>query len=286
VTVQRDAAPVAEEKPYVVQAGAKVLDLLDAFDAPESRRTLTELSRMLALPKSSVLRLLRTVESRGYIERAGDGHGYQLGLKLFALGSRVAQRFDVIEAARPVMGHLREVCGDAVNLGILTGSEVVYVAVLDSPHRLRKTTIVGDREPAYCTALGRAILAHLPLDDLEALLGATDLRPLTGTTVTDVATLRTYLARVKQQGFALDDEETTVGARCVGAPIFDFSGDVRAGISVSGPAMRLTGARLAQVANHVRLASHEISRRLGHTATRGTPVAYPASASAPAGAAD
>jgi DNA-binding IclR family transcriptional regulator len=271
-----NSAAVGDGQGYVVQSGAKILDLLDTFDTPEAQLTLTEVAQRLAMPKSSALRLLRTLESRGYVERVGDGGPYQLGLRLFALGSRVAARFDVVEAARPVMRWLRDACGDAVNLGLLRGAEVVYVAVLDSPHPLRKTTHIGDREPAYCTALGRAILAHLPPDELKALLACAPLAPMTGRTLTDAARLTAHLAQVRQRGVALDDEETTSGARCVGAPIFDFSGEVRAGISVSGPTMRLQEARLAQVANQVRLAAQEISRRLGYAAGADTPDVRPA----------
>jgi DNA-binding IclR family transcriptional regulator len=252
-----------------VHAGAKVLDVLDAFDAPGPGLTLTELTQKLGLPKSTVLRLLRTLENRGYLERQADSGRYQLGFKLFGLGSRVAARFDVVDVAGPVMARLREACGDTVNLGVLDGLEVVFVAVLESLHPLRKTARVGDREPAYCTASGRAMLAHLPPAEARTLLESGRLVPLTPRTNCDLGSLLDLLVQVRRRGVAMDDEETVPGARCVGAAVLDHRGAVCAGISVSGPVFRLDDDRLPEVARFVQAAGQEVSRRLGYRRTVG-----------------
>src|SRR5688500_12081059 len=127
------------------------------------------------------------------------------------------------------MEGLRDTCGDTVNLGVLDGMEVVYIAVLESSHSLRQTARIGDREPAYCTAMGRAMLAQLPPAEARGLLEAARLLPLTSHTVNDLGKVLDVLAEARRAGSAIDDEETVLGARCAGAAVLDHQGSVCAG---------------------------------------------------------
>ena len=258
------AAVDESERPYLVHAVAKTLDLLDAFEQPGASLTLAELTLRVGLPKSSVLRLLRTLESRGFVDRSPDGLRYRLGLKLFELGTRVAARFQLHEAAVFVMVQLRDACGDTVNLGVLAETEVLLISVLESAHPLRKTANVGDREPAFCTALGKAILAHLPAARLAQVLRATDLEAHTPRTIADSRVLANELEEVRRRGYAIDDQEMLDGVRCVAAPILDHSGEVQGALSISGPVVRLGEERLPDLASLVRNAALDVSFRLGH----------------------
>lgn len=249
---------------YLVRTGAKLLDVLEVFDPRDGTLSLAEVTRRIGLPKTSVLRLLRTLESRDYLERAPDGSGYRLGLKLFEMGARVAGRFDLVEAARPVMARLRDQCGDTINLAVPAGADVICVAVLESPHALRIAAHAGDREPAHCTALGKAILAHLSQSEVEQMLQRVPLHRRTVRTIVDPSRLNEELERVRQNGFALDDEEMVEGGRCVGAPIRGQAGRVSGAISISGPTSRLHRERLPELVGLVRAAALEISRNLGY----------------------
>ena len=231
---------------------------------------LTELARKLGLGKSSVHRLLASLVTRGYVEKNPESDRYRLTYRLFGVGSQAAARLGLRDIAHPVMDRLAAQTGEAVNLGVLDGTRVVNVHRVESQHLLRMHLEIGGGIPAHATALGKALLAALPAEEVSRRLRGQRLERLTPNTIADRSALRNALARVRAAGFATDDEECSLGLRCVAAPILDNRGLVAAAVSVSGPSLRLPLASLTGLSGPVREAAREISHRLGHMAVSPT----------------
>jgi IclR family acetate operon transcriptional repressor len=249
------------EQPYLVKPVFKALQVLIVLGDEHRPLTLTEICHRVRLPKTTVFRYLQTLAQCGFVTHDRQADMYHLGARLFELGQLAGQQLRIRDVALPVMTALRERFNETVNLGILDGYDVVYVEMVESHHSLRMQATLGSRDPAYSTALGKAILAFLdePARHLPARL-----TPRTVFTLHTRASVMQALAQVRQQGYSLDDQENEDGARCVGAPIFEYPGRVTAAISVSAPASRLRREQVGEVAAAVREAAATISRQLGH----------------------
>lgn len=253
---------------YVVRVVTRALDVLETLRDAQRPLSLQEISSRLGLVKSSGFRLLRTLEERGYVERADHDGRYSLGPEFltFAQGS-VAYR-PLRDVARPHMERLLQRFGETVNLGVLRGTEVLYLEMLESAHAFRMTARVGADSPAHSTALGKAIAAHLTPDDLAALLSSQVLVALTPQTITSPFAWRRELARTRARGYAEDNGETEPEASCLAAPIFGADDRVVAAISLSGPTSRIRALKPKAV--HALMAScRAISRALQTNPARG-----------------
>jgi len=244
-----------------VDAALSILETLGGV--PEM--SLTELARKLGLGKSSVYRLLVTLARRGYVEKNPQSERYRLTYRLFAVGSPAAERLGLREAAHPVMERLAAQTGEMVNLAVLDGTRVLNLHKVESRHLLRMHLAVGSGVPAHATALGKVLLAALEPDELARRLRGRRLERLTRRTMGGRVALCTALARVRDHGFAVDDEECSLGLRCVAAPILDRRGFVVAALSISGPTQRLPYSALPRLAEAVRSAAQEVSHRLGYS---------------------
>jgi IclR family acetate operon transcriptional repressor len=236
---------------------------------------LTELARKLGLGKSSVHRLLASLVTRGYVEKNPESDRYRLTYRLFGVGSRAASRLGLRDTAHPVMERLAAQTGETVNLGVLDGTRVLSVHRVESQHLLRMHLEIGGGIPAHATALGKVLLAGLAPNELTRRLRGQRLERLTPNTLADRSALRRALGRVREAGFATDDEECSLGLRCVAAPILDHRGLAAAAVSVSGPSLRLPLPTLTDMAAPVREAAREISHLLGHLAVSPVGRAYP-----------
>jgi IclR family acetate operon transcriptional repressor len=230
----------------------------------EERRPLTlkEVCYRVRLPKTTVFRYLQTLAAAGFVTHDADNDLYHAGHRLFELGQLAGEQLRIRDVALPYMRQLREQFNETVNLGILDGQDVVYVEMVESHRSLRMQATLGSRDPGYSTALGKAMLAYSESSAWEGRL-PTQLVPRTHKTLPTIAALKANLKLIRQQGYAVDDGENEDGARCVGAPIFDYSGQVKAAISVAAPASRMDDALLREVAQVVREAGQSISQQLG-----------------------
>jgi DNA-binding IclR family transcriptional regulator len=263
-----DAAPAAN---YQVRALERALDIVDAFSLAEPELTLTAIAARVGLAKSTATRLLAVLEERGWLERSAETDRYRIGVRAFEVGNIYIQTTTLEGEARPILRDLAAACGQTANLGVLRGGEVVHIAVVAPDRPIRFTTAIGQREPAHSTGLGKALLAALPLDELDRVIARQPLAARTERTITDPAALAAHLAAVRAQGYALDDEEDYDGLRCVAAPVRDARGAIVAAISVSGLAGELDDAALPRYIAAVRRAAGEVSARLGY-AVRAVPV--------------
>ena len=247
---------------YAAPAVEAALSILETLGAVHSLGV-TDLAKKLGLGKSSVYRLLATLVRCGYVEKNPQNDKYQLTYRLLAVGSPAADRLGLREAAHPIMERLAAETGETVNLGVLDGTRVVNLHKVESRHLLRMHMEVGGGVPAHATALGKVLFAALESSDLARRLGGRRLARLTRRTIGNRATLRRMLARIREQGFAIDDEECSLGLRCVAAPIRDHRGAVVAALSISGPSQRLPGQILSRLTENVQAAAQEVSQRLG-----------------------
>lgn len=249
---------------YIVKPVYKALHVLRCVGERGGELTLTEVSRLTGLNKTTVYRYLHTLAECGFIFHDRRADTYRLGLRVWELGRLAGGDLRVREIALPMMQELRDSFNETVNLGILDGKEVVYVEMVESGHALSMRARVGSRDPAYSTSIGKAILSFLPEQEWRSHLPSR-LVPRTALTHTSLRTLETDLLSVRTRGYALDKGENEKDAHCIGAPIFDQSGAVAAAISVSAPASRLPEALQHEVSSAVIAAAQVLSERLGYT---------------------
>lgn len=240
---------------------ANAARLLKQFTRGETDLGVTELAHRLRLGKSTVHRLLTTLQEEQFIEQDRESGRYRLGLAVFELGGAASAPTDLHQAVLMPMASLRVRTGETVHVAVLDGREVVYVERLESPHTLRLFLEVGRRNEAHATATGKCLLAHLPEAQLERLLRGWQLPAKTDYTITDPARLRTELQQIRAQGYARNMHESEVGIVSIAAPIRQPTGHVIAALGVAGPATRLE-PMLGQVVHAVVEAAAATSHRI------------------------
>jgi IclR family transcriptional regulator, acetate operon repressor len=247
---------------YDVAVLRKALDLLEAL-ADGGQLGLTDLSRRGHVHKTSAYRILTTLERRGYVLKDGRHRTYAPGPKLIAVSAAFVSGLGLVQLARPVLEGVHAEFGETVNLGVLNDGRVLYIDMLESTQGLRMAARVGADDALHSTALGKAILVSMSPDELKQLLAGYNWERRTRRTITTIETLERELASVRQRGYAIDDEENEMGARCVGVPVRDRDGRPIAALSVSGPASRLRHSILRRIGKRLKAAAQEIERRMG-----------------------
>ncbi|MDR7522593.1 MAG: IclR family transcriptional regulator [Armatimonadota bacterium] len=247
---------------YTVRVVDRALEVLELLRDAGRPLALHEISNRLGIVKSSGFRLLCTLERRGYVERADSNGGYRLGARLLSYRDASMTHRPLTEVALPHMHRLHEAFGETINLGVLRDGEVLYLEMLESPHSFRMAARIGTRSPMHSTALGKAIAAYLPAEEVEAIIRVRGLPALTPRTITSPAGFRRELARIKARGYSEDNGETEPEASCLGAPIFGASGEVVGAISLSGPTSRVRPIK-AKAARALVEACAAISRGMG-----------------------
>jgi IclR family KDG regulon transcriptional repressor len=249
---------------YMVKPVLKALQVLQCIGEAGRELTLTEICQTLHIPKTTTFRYLCTLRETGFVTQDPETDQYGLGLKLFELGHAVGENLRIREVAKSTIEALRERFNETVNLGVLDGHEIVYISVAESRHSLRMQAGLGKRDPIYSTALGKAILAFLPEAQWRHHI-PDDWEPRTAHTRNSLLALKRDLLQTRDRGYSVDNEENELGARCVGAPIFNHIGRAIAAVSVSGPVSRMSEEMKPIVAAGVMQAAAEISQRLGHS---------------------
>lgn len=251
------------EEHDLVRSVVKVTSLFEVL-AKHDEMGLTEISKSIHVHKSTAYRFLTSLKELGYVRQNPENEKYRLALRLFEVGAEVLARLNEREEARPVMKKLAEQTGETIHLGMLDEDDVVYIDKIDSPQTLRMYSKIGRRSPAYCTAIGKALLAWAPAEVINRLLRKGNLYRFTEYTIIEPYRVRAELHKIREQGYAEDYEEHEAGICCVAAPIRNMSGDVTASISIAVPKLRFQEERLPYLQKLVIEAAREISSHLGY----------------------
>lgn len=221
-----------------IAAVEKTFKVLETMSQLERPATLKELSVACGFPKATLFRILQTLVKLGYVDQDHVGSRYALTLRMYDLG-RGSGHEDLRQAALPIMQSLHDQFDETVNLGVLEGLEILYIHYIETTHALRWQVRPGVRDPFHCTALGRAIVAHMSPERQEKLLQRIAVDPRTTPSPKSREDVERILAETRERGWAIDDEENEIGVVCFGVPIFD-DGLVVGGLSVSVVKGRLT----------------------------------------------
>jgi DNA-binding IclR family transcriptional regulator len=240
----------------------RALNILEAASQRREGLTNSEISRRLAIPKSSASYILRTLERRGYLRRDAETGRYRLGLKLLSLGGEAQAGLDLADIALPFMRSLVERVGMTCHLAVMDHNEAVYIEKVEAPGFFKVNTWVGRRMYLHSTSVGKALLAWMPRAERDALLHNCEFKRRTPKTITSLSKLVADLDRVHEQGYSVDDEENSLGARCMGAPIFDALGNVVAALGVSGTLTQMEAAKMPRVAEALKETARRISRQM------------------------
>ena len=241
-----------------IRALDRALDILDLI-ASSSGLTLSEIGQRLEMAPSTVHRVLVTLAARGVAETDPATQAWHVGPTAFRHGSAFMRRSGLVERARPLLRRLMEQTGETANLGILNGDAVLFLSQAETHETIRAFFPPGTRSALHASGIGKALLAHVPPAQRRLMLQGMALQRFTDKTLTDADALEQDLARIRARGYSLDNEERTPGMRCIAAPIFDLSGEAAAGISVSGPTLRMSDARLESMSEAVIAAGRELS---------------------------
>ena len=247
----------------MLQTIEKASEVLALFDREHSEWGVREVAEALGLAKSSAHDLLTSLERVGLLGKNDEGR-YRLGWRLVTLSETLLATTELRREAHPIMEELAEQYRETIHLAVLDDTKVVYVDKLEGKQAVRvELTSLGTRLYAHCSAVGKALLAYQPEENVERIIKIEGLPRLTANTITDATELQLTLAKVRKQGYATDQEEILPDLCCVGAPIHNYTGQVIAAISMSVPAYRFQRSQ-TEFRKAVMRTGKLISERLGY----------------------
>ena len=247
-----------------VQSLDRALRIL-AVVADANGLSLSEIAAASEVPAPTAYRMLVTLENHGMVEFDKSDQLWSVGVGAFRTGSAFLRRRRLVDRARAVMQDLMERSGETANLGVAEDGCVVFVSQVETHEAIRAFFRPGTRSPFHASGIGKAVLAHLTPERVTAIARREGLERYTETTKASIDDLNADLETIRARGFAIDDEERYPGMRCVAAAIFNEYGEPLGGISVSGPTVRVTGARADELGALVAGAAAEITRSIGGT---------------------
>lgn len=248
----------------LVQSVDRTLTILEALSDYSDGLSITDISEMVNLHKSTVHRLLSTLIYKGYVVQDEETSRYKITFKLFELGSKKVHKLDLLKISRPYTKMLMESVNEVVHLVIMEGTDIVYIDKVEANNTISMSSRIGKRNSMYCTATGKVILAFLPEDEVLKVWNNSKIIKLTKNTNTDFILFKKELETIREKGYAIDDEENEMGVRCVGAPIFNINGEISGALSVSGPKLRVTDDKIDFISKEVIKYANIISEEMGY----------------------
>ncbi len=218
----------------------RALAILEFLDGARRGWNISEISRRLEIPKSTTHVLVRTLEGLGYLKREPGSRSYTLGLKLYGLGRGIMRDLSLPTQALPAMQWLADRTGLTVHLAVLEMDQAIYIQKVEAPGLIRFDTYIGKRTNLHCTAVGKALLAYTTWQRQERFLSRGSFARHTKNSITTAAALRQELQRIRERGYAIDDEEEELQIRCVAAPVLNHVGELVAAVSVTGTVGQVT----------------------------------------------
>jgi len=249
---------------YRSQVLNRTFQILDILATDESGLGVTGLAERMGLHKSTTHRLVMVLEASRFVEKNGESGKYRLGSRILELGLSALARLDVYQVARPHLRDLVAESGETAHLGVMRDGQITSVVHVESNQALRTGSQVGTHHPAHCSSLGKAILACSVPEQVDIFLRGRTLEAFTRNTITSPSLFLKEIESVRRNGYAIDDEEREEGLRCIGAPVWDSTGEVVAAVSIAGPVFRITRDRLGVLAAAVVKSAERISAGLGY----------------------
>jgi len=247
-----------------IKSTIKTLRVLKLFSMEKSQWGVQEIMQELGYHKSSVQRIVTTLEAEGFLSRVEEGKGlYRLGPVVLFLGNLAEVSTDLRSIAQPVMNRLVKTVQETAYLCVLDEFQSLYVEIVECSQPIRIMHTVGKRTPLHCTGVGKALLSGMTPEGINQMISQRGLKRYTPNTITDRVLLLEEIERVRGGGISYDNEELDIGVRCVAAPIFNREGNVAAALSISGPTQRFTLEKVPRFESMVKTAAAEISFKLG-----------------------
>ncbi len=243
---------------------AKAFNLLDYFSASKSEWGVRELAKETGANKSTIYRMLATLESLDVLQKNKVSEKYSLGLKLFELGNRVSIHSALVRHTHPVLEQVASEIKEAVHLGILKDQKVFMVDKIESPKGLKLNSVIGTFSPAYCSGLGKTLLAHLNPSTLKQTVESIDLKSNTAFTITKKARFKKELEAIRKQGYAIDRQELELGLICVAVPVYNQKNQIVAALSAAGPAIRFQEDKVEDYVATLKKGALSIKQKIGN----------------------
>lgn len=251
---------------YIVSSLVKGMQILSTFTVKRPSLKASEIAEITGFDQATVFRFLYTLEKQGYLVRDEETKRYHQSVRMLTLSLPARQGIAVREVAIPIMFELSKLINEVVTLSVLDGIEIVTVAIAEMPEKVVFSTPIGHRSPAYCTAMGKALLAFQPMENWDRLLARIEFAPYTKQTIVDPGLFREELLKARQQGYATQDSELIPSLGSIAAPIFDFHKDVVGAINTTGLATQILHTeRTTFITNEVVNSARRISVELGHS---------------------
>jgi DNA-binding IclR family transcriptional regulator len=253
--------PSKGEKYYFVSSLAKGLRVMELL-ATNGEMSASRLAVHLETSRAASHRFLTTLRDLGYVEKTEEGR-FRLTFKIVELGMHKLDGFEIRHTAHPYMQELALAFGETVNLGHWDNGSIVHLDKINSTEILRLDVGMGALAPAYCTGLGKAMLAFMHARVRDAYIASTTMVAMSPRTITKPAQLQAELEKIRHSGYAIDDEELTLGLRCVAAPVFDYTGTAAYALSVSGPSLRMSEEKMGAIQAKLLPICRQLSRQIG-----------------------
>ena len=248
---------------YLINSILRASGILKTFAEGKGSFTLREMAQSMKLDRSTTYRILLSLEQCGLVEKDEKSGGYSLGLGAFEIGSAYQRRADFVPIAKPFMEELALKAQETVNLAVLSGTEILYIDKVDSPRSVGVMSKIGQRNPVYCTSLGKSLLAFQSEEEQARIMAEIEFKPLTPYTITSRKEFLKEMKQIRSQGYALDRREIEEDVECIAAPIRNHLGNPVAAISISGPQKKIQTPREKDYVGWVTEAAEGISSRLG-----------------------
>jgi DNA-binding IclR family transcriptional regulator len=253
----------------LVPATVRAMEILEYIAKSRRGASISEISRGLGLPKSSTYLVLKTLEQGAYLRRNHRSRRYYFGLSLVTLSRKILDNLDLREVATPVLNRLMRQTGIIVHLAVLEGNEAVIIDRSEPLGCSAGADWIGRRLDVNCTGVGKALVAFLPGDQFAEVITAKRFARHNENTIVTIASLKKELAKIRDQGYALDNEEDELGVRCIGVPVFDSHQRLIAAMSLAGTTEQIMIDRVPMLARALKQASSEISLQLNPLGLRG-----------------
>lgn len=241
------------------------MDILNLFK-DHAQLSFQEIIDLSGRPKTSVYRMLQSLEEMEFLEKGPDSK-YRLGIIFLKFGHLVSSRLDIRKIAYPIMQELHEDVGEAINLIVRQGDEAIYIEKIDTNQKVRLYTAIGRRSPLYAGACARVILSFLPDSEIQTYLESAELKSFAKGTITDKDELIKTIRQAQQDGYTISYSELEDHTAAIAAPIFDHKGDVIAGISIAGIEVNYKNENIPVFAAKITEAAHTISEQFGYGPT-------------------